>query len=478
MKEIAKWVVKFAGWVVLGALSLYLFAGFALVPLVFPSVVKRVGAKMLSHPVSLRRAYFNPITFRLVLRDFSIGVVTLDTDNAEMLGFKKFWADVNIWKLIGKRVRVSSTGFEGLRVNAVLLPGNRINLASLLPPKASGTETAARLPDIAVREFVLRDGSVVFTDRSVGVGFSIKLEPVDVTVTGLSTRPDSKVTMKFKAIVDGKGPMTIDAAVQPFLPSPRMEGNFSMSDYAMRALTPYVGKYTGRAVKEGGRLDARASFRLADDKLDATHRLLVQDFDFGEKVKSKDALDLPFGLAVALLKDPQGRIDISLPVTGRVRDPQFNYFHVLGKASVDYFKKLVDSPFKALSILIFGGTDTGTKELGAVLFSPGASSVPEGEKNKLKALAAILRERPRISFAIHGGYDPKVDGEAMKARAFSMVRPANLKELAKARGQAVFDQLIAAGVDKARVKQGSVRVTLATMGTVPTEFNVTVYEGK
>jgi hypothetical protein len=478
IRNIAIGAAKIIGWAALVVLLLYLSAGFAVVPFVLPSAVNRMGTRMLSHRVSLRKAYFNPITLRVVLRDFSVS----DADNTEMLGFNKFWIDVSSLNLLRKRLIIKSAGFDGWRVKAVLLPGNRLNLLSLVPgqtPKPPSAAGTFPWTPVVIREFVLRDGDIAFDDQSIGVGFAMRLKPVEAIVTGLSNRLDSEVEIKFKAIVDGKGPMTIDAMVLPYLSPPHVEAAFTMSDYAVRALTPYVGKYTGRAMKEGGRFDARVSCRLVDNKLNATHQILLQDFDFGGNIESKHALPYPFGLAVALLKDRQGRIDISLPLTGDVADPRFNYFHVLGKSFADYFKNLVDSPFKILAGLIFGGSGSGTEQLEAVFFVPGTSLMSEGEGRKLKALARILHERPRLSFEIHGGFDPVVDGVAMKTGTIRGGLPSgDLKKLAETRGKAVVEALTAAGVDKARVKRGDIHATVASMGKVPTEFSATVYEGK
>ena len=112
-----------------------------------------------------------------------------------------------------------------------------------------------------------------------------------------------------------------------------METTFSLNGYALGVLTPYVGKYTGRELKDG-KLDLRMNYRIGGNKLIASHQVLVQQFEFGNAVESKDALHFPFGLAVALLEDPQGKIKIALPASGDMSDPKFEYFHLISKSSV------------------------------------------------------------------------------------------------------------------------------------------------
>ena len=101
-------------------------------------------------------------------------------------------------------------------------------------------------------------------------------------------------------------------------------------------------------------------YNIADNKLVASHKILVQRFEFGDKVESKDALHLPFGMAVALLEDPQGKINISLPVHGDMSDPEFEYFHLIGQVARNFFMKLVTKPFSFLASAI--GSESGEEE--------------------------------------------------------------------------------------------------------------------
>ena len=88
---------------------------------------------------------------------------------------------------------------------------------------------------------------------------------------------------------------------------------------------------------------------------------MLNQVELGEKVESPDALDLPLELAIAILKDSKGVIDIGLPVSGDLDDPQFDYGAVIGKAVGNLLGGIVTAPFRALGAL-FGGS--GDKQLG------------------------------------------------------------------------------------------------------------------
>ena len=359
---------------------------------------------------------------------------------------------------------------------------------------------------------------------------------MDLRVSGISTLPDCQVKIVFKSNIDEKGTINSEALIKPFVQPLQMEATFSLNNYAMQALTPYVGKYTGHAVQEGSKLDVKVDYRIADNKLVAKHKVLVQRFNFGVKVESKDALSLPFGLAIALLEDSQEKIDISLPVHGDIADPQFEYFHLLGKVAANFFMKLVTAPFKMLLSFVPSG-DAGTEEMGAISFAPGTSVLADTEKQKAELLAKVIKERPKLFLEINGSYDTVEDWKAMKTQAFddelafrqkeytpldlrifedmykknfgmrtgwqlkrqytkdkkideealkAEIRrqviekgapdKAALEVLAQKRAQAFYDSIIAAGFESARVKIGASRATQISMGQVPLEFTLTVYE--
>ena len=558
MLVILKKIGKILVVIVISFFVLYLFIGFVLIPFGLPWVIKSQGTRLLNHPVSVNSARFNPFTLRLDLQ----GLKILDKDKQLMAGFKKFWVDVSFISLLKKQYRVESLGLDSMNLNVALLPDNQINLMALLPkpapqsqiseaasnPKAKKSKPALKkseqvvpgpspaLPDVLFDEIILRNGTVVFMDKSIGPGFVTRLSAMDLRVTGVSTKPDSQIKLVFKSNIDDKGLINTEALLKPFVQPLQMEAVFSLNNYALRALTPYVGKYTGRAVKEGGKLDVKVDYRVADNKLIAGHKVLIQRFNFGEKVESKDALSLPFGLAVSLLEDPQGRIDISLPVTGDISDPKFEYFHLLGQVAKNFFIKLVTAPFKILLAIVPMGAGS-TEDLGSVSFVPGSTVLSEVDKQKLQLLVKVMKERPKLSLEINGSFDPEADWKSMKTQAFdtefanmrkNSTRPdfrlyedmykfrfgmtgywelarkytskgkldeetlkaemkrqviekgapdrAALEALARARAKTVYDAIVAAGFDPARVKTGNSRAAQMSLGIVPLEFTLTVFD--
>ena len=530
-----------AAKIALGIFLFYLFLACVVIPLGVPWAVRSQGTKLLKHSVDVRSVFFNPFLLRLSVKGFAV----TDSNKQIMVGFDKFWADISFISLLKKEIQVESVGLDGLQVNAVLLADGNINLLDLMPspplaqqstPQAMAQPPAANsLPPMAVDSLDLKLGSISFIDQTVEPGFKTVLSNIKIHISGISTKSDAQIKVVFQCALDEKGSISTEALLMPFVKPFKLEATFSLNNYALQVLTPCVGKYTGRAVKDG-KLDLKMNYSIVDNQLKASHKILIQRFDFGEKVSSKDVLNLPFGLAVGLLEDPQGRINISLPVTGDMNDPKFEYFHLIGQVARNFFMKIVTKPL--MFLLSLAGSESGTEEIGYVRFAPGKTDLSDDNKERLQVLAKGLKERPKVLLEINGSYDVQADWRAIRQETFETRYQAMRKEstrpdsalysqlyieffgmhpygeltkkfkssdgkldlekidteikrqliedaprdqealdsLAKSRSQIVYDFFIAEGFDKTRVSIGANREAQGIMGYVPMEFTLTVFE--
>ncbi len=530
--------------ILLGIYLLYLFLAFVIIPLGAPWAIKSQGAKLLKHPVKVRAVFFNPFLLRFNINGLSI----LDGQKQVMVGFEKFWVDFSFVRLFKKALHFEAFGLDGLQVNAQLLEGNKINLMDLVPAlpvpvqaspakpiPAVSAQPAKPLPLVTVESFTLKQGKVTFTDQAIAPGFKTVISNIDVNITGISTKPDAQVRVIFSCAIDDKGVVSTEALISPFAQPLKFESVSSLNNYLLTVLTPYVGKYTGLAVADG-QFDIKMDYKIEDNQLRAAHKILVQNFDFGDKVQSKDAINLPYGFALALLEDAQNRIKLSLPITGDISKPDFHYFNLVGQVLKNFFFSLITKPFAFLGSLV--GADSGSEEMGYVRFLPGKIDLAELEKEKLTILVKALSERPKLLLKVNGCFDPIVDWKAIKEdvlkkdfeslkeesmrleswvyqtlyqRRFGIMAlwkltksyrskegvydeeklnaeikrqliedgAANkvaLAVLAEARAKVIYDFIIAAGFDAKRISIGDVQEAQASLGFVPLELALTVFD--
>ncbi len=534
MRKIIRFVLK----VLTGTFLFYLLCAWVVIPLVLPWVIQSQGTKFLKHPVRVRGAEFNPFLWSFGLK----GLEITGAQKQKLIGFERLSVDVSFLNLMKKIYRVESVRLDGLYVHASLVSAGRIDLMDLVPPQPPAAQplpeppaATEALPLLFIDTIALNNARIQFDDRTVTPMFTSALEDIDILVKGFSTQSEGMTEVSFQAKWDDKGRMEALAQVKPLKQPLELDLTFGISEYALTMASPYVGKYTGHALRDG-KLDVNVTYRLGENQLTASHKVLVQRFEFGEKVESKDALNLPFGLAVALLEDPQGRINISLPAKGNMSDPEFKYTHLIWQVINNFFVKLMTKPFAILASVI--GADSGTDELGYVRFSPGQEQLSAEESKKLASLVEGLKHRPKLLLEINGSYDPPVDWKAIKVDIFEkdyaalkgestkqeewvfqmlyqrrfgvrelwkLTRSFKTKDggydaekmnaevkrrliedappdriamefLAQSRAKVVYDKIIELGLNPNRVAIGSLREVQSSMGHVPLEFTLTVFE--
>jgi hypothetical protein len=178
----------------------------------------------------------------------------------------------------------------------------------------------------------------------------------------------------------------------------------------MSTLSPYSATFAGRRI-EGGNLDLDLQYKIDRSALVGENKVLLRQLRLGEQVDSPGAMRLPLDLAIAILSDAEGRIDLALPVRGNVDAPEFSYGHLVWQALVTVIRRVATAPFRALAGL-FGGD---AEKVDNVAFEAGSDAVPPPERQKLKRVAEVLGKRPRLTLTVHGRYDPTVDGEALRS---------------------------------------------------------------
>ena len=194
----------------------------------------------------------------------------------------------------------------------------------------------------------------------------------------------------------------------------------------MTSFTSYSGKYAGYAIDKG-KLSLFVNYKIENDLLAAENRLFIDQLTFGDAVESPEATKLPVTLAVSLLKNRNGEIDLNLPISGSLNDPEFSVGGLIVKVVVNLFVKAVASPFSLLGSVFGGG-----EELSHVGFAAGLARIDADAQKRLEAIAKAMQDRPAIKLEIEGFVDADQDREGLKqARMAQKVRAQKREDLTR-----------------------------------------------
>ena len=303
--------------------------------------------------------------------------------------------------------------------------------AATTPPSPSGAQAPAGaasggLP-ITIGQVTLAKGEVQFSDFFVKPNYSAHLTDVNGKISAMSKTVAGEV--EIDAAVERTAPVDIRGRINPFASDLDLDITAKAHEIELPPLSPYAGKYAGYAI-EKGKLSFDVQYKIENRKLSAQNKLVLDQLTFGERIESPSATKLPVLLAVALLKDRNGVIDINLPISGSLDDPEFSVGGLIIQVIVNLLTKAVTAPFALLGAVFGGG-----EQLAYVEFAPGHAAITPPAEAKLKTLAKALADRPALKLDIAGRAEAATDSEGLRhAELERAVKAQKRKVLAAERG--------------------------------------------
>ncbi|WP_322030174.1 DUF748 domain-containing protein [Paraburkholderia sp. J76] len=281
------------------------------------------------------------------------------------------------------------------------------------PASAPATVVAAQPPKHPVRlhfgELVLQDGRVNYTDNFIKPNYTADLVQIHGTVGAFGTDSTTPAPVDVAAKLAANGPLSIKGTVNPLIDKPSLDLTASAHDIELTNLTPYSAKYAGYPITKG-KLNVDLHYALANDQLTANNHIFIDQLTFGDHIDNDTATRLPVRLAISLLKNRKGEIDVNIPVSGSLSNPEFSLGGLIWKAVLNLIAKAVTAPFTLLANA-FGG---GGEDLGYVEFAAGTATLTDADQKKLDTIVKALDDKPSIKIDLIGRVDPAVDTPALR----------------------------------------------------------------
>ncbi len=354
--------------------------------------------------------------------------------------------DLLRWKSLGLRglrleatsdkpwsLQVRETALSDFFARVVLQENGRLNLQDLLKPlpgpadgadgrqdvqkelPADASSAAAAAPRIRFGPITLAGGSVAFSDRFVKPNYSTDLSELagrlGAFASASASAPGEEPQMadlELRGKAEGTASVEISGKLNPLARPLALDIQGRMRDLELPPLSPYSVKYAGHAI-ERGKLAVDVNYRVRPDgQLTASNRVVLRQLTFGDPVEGAPA-SLPVRLAAALLADRNGVIDVDLPISGSLNDPEFRLGSVIWRVLGNMVLKAVTSPFSLLA-----GAFGGSEELDRIEFPPGSAALDPASRERLDKIARALTDRPALTLTVVGEAAPEADREGWK----------------------------------------------------------------
>ena len=280
-------------------------------------------------------------------------------------------------------------------------------------PAADAQEAGDSEPEFIFRidQLMLEEGELAYTDRTLDPVFTTSFDELNGSVTGLSNISPQQGKVSIRGRVGGVADLDFEGTIGTLGTEDVSDLRLIMQDLSLPALSPYFGRYLGYGV-DSGKLNLNLDYEIAGSRIDASNLVVMDRLELGSVIASDQAVSAPVKLGLALLRDSKGVIEVDLPISGDMSDPDFSVGKVVMRAFVNLLAKAAASPFSMLgSIAELAGLSG--EELGKVSFIPGSIQLAEGEAKKLAALADALLERSDLLLNIRGNVEPQADGLAL-----------------------------------------------------------------
>jgi len=274
------------------------------------------------------------------------------------------------------------------------------------PPPAAGAPETAMMP-IRIRELAIEGGRMNFSDYSVPPDFNAEIQQLKGTVEALPSARDSRAKVNLAGNLGEYSPVTITGELQPFQFDHYTDITLDFQNIALPVFNPYSGKFAGYSIANG-KLFTNLHYLIQQRKLNAAHKIRIEQLEWGPPSATKGEATLPVKFATWLLKDSNGVINLDVPVTGSIDDPSFRVGPIVWQIIKNLIVRAVTAPFKFLGSLF-----KGAEEAQYVSFAPGSAALEPPAAGALATLAKALVQKPGIRLEVPASTVAELDRPAL-----------------------------------------------------------------
>jgi uncharacterized protein involved in outer membrane biogenesis len=283
------------------------------------------------------------------------------------------------------------------------------------PPAATAAATPALAPagprpEIRIGQVTLARGQLNYTDNFIKPNYTANITDLAGSIGAFGSDQGPPAALILQGKLDENSPVDIIGSINPLTPVAFLDIKAKADGVELTHLSPYSGRYAGYPIT-GGVLNVDVHYLLDQRKLTADNHIFIEQLTFGQRINTPGVSHLPVKLAVALLRNTQGQIDVHIPVSGSLDDPKFSMGGLIWHAFVNLIARAATSPFRLLAS-IGGGKH---QDLGYVEFAPGSAVLNEAAQLRLTQLVKLLQQKPSLKLDIIGRMDPAVDEKGLRA---------------------------------------------------------------
>ncbi len=271
------------------------------------------------------------------------------------------------------------------------------------------TKKEKRPLDLDVRNIILNNGEVDFTDYSIKPFFQTRITDLRGSLTGFSNRPDQVAGLALNGTIDRTGEMIAKGNVA--FEDPRRNNDLSVQfiRIPLKAVNPYSKSFAGYEILDGA-LSLSLNYKTQNANLDGSNQITINQIKLGDPVPGYTGKlkNIPVKRALSFLEDDNGVINLDIPITGNIDHPHFDAHALVWAAISSAIHNAWNSPTRISQRVL------GLDDFEGLYFEAGESTLRNKEKEKIISLIKALQEKPGTILVLHGSYDENSDQQQLK----------------------------------------------------------------
>ncbi len=345
-------------------------------------------------------------------------------DNKKLLTWEQLALNAIHYEYNPMSIEIKSIKVNKPYIKMIVAKNGTTNFSNLIKESPKQEQKNQKPIKIKIGPMILVNGTSDFSDFSLPFKFKTHIHDLVGNLSILDFQTTTPSLLNLTGKIDKYGYAKIDGRLTPSNIKNDTTLNVLFKNIDLNTMTPYSGKFVGYKIKSG-KLSMDLKYSVKKSELLGDNKINIDTLFLGETVKSPDAVSLPLELAIALLKDSNGQIDIDMPVSGNMDNPDFSYGGVIWGAVGNMITGIVTAPFRFLGAIL--GIDGDA--LKSIDFDKGSSAIISTEHEKLSNLHKILSKRPSIKLTIQGGYDEVYDVQALQKKKLISLISEELKKV-------------------------------------------------
>lgn len=255
---------------------------------------------------------------------------------------------------------------------------------------------------LSIRSINVSDVNLTYADHTLASPFTYKINSVRVRAKDFSTQGTNAVSLMAVLPDGGSAMINWRGGLNPRTDNEKL--SVVLKNVQLSHFSPYLETYVA-APLTGGALSLTSENSISDHgSLHGSNTVDILNMAVGNKDPQSDApyKFVPVKLALGILQDMDGKIDLSLPISGNINEPKFSYSRIIWKAVGNVLLKATASPWVALGKALGGSKEADLTRMEISLLHPDFTTEQYAQ---LDAISEMMRTEEDLTLLMTQEFD-------------------------------------------------------------------------